>query len=168
MSMLDAFLNELSTSFAVVPWQVAFLRMIFALALGAAIGWEREWHHKAAGIRTHMLIALASCLVALIGYELTKFEAATPAALRTDPLRLIGAVTSGVAFLAAGTIIVAHEKVKGLTTGASMWLSGTIGLATGIGHLVLAAMTTALALIVLGVIRMLEPSKDDDSSGPPD
>ncbi len=165
--MLDAIRSELGSSFAVVPWQVALLRMLVALAFGAAIGWEREFHHKPAGIRTHMLISLAACLFMLIAFELTAFEAAAPEALRLDPLRLVQAVTSGVAFLAAGTIIVASHKVKGLTTGAAMWLSGAVGLASGIGQVALAAMATALAFVVLTLIRLLEPGKEDGEDPPP-
>jgi len=76
-----------------------------------------------------------------------------------DPLRLVQAVATAVGFLAAGTIVTAGGSVKGLTTGAGLWLSGIVGLATGLGEAVLAASATVLALIVLALIRLLEPRR---------
>ncbi|MDO5631534.1 MAG: MgtC/SapB family protein [Paracoccus sp. (in: a-proteobacteria)] len=135
----------------------ALARMSLALFLGALIGWEREVGAHPAGLRTHMLIALAAALFTVIAMELTYFDGnVTQAdAIRIDPLRLIEAVTSGVAFLAAGSIIVQGGNVKGITTGASMWLAGAVGLACGTGDAVLAVMATALALIVLWLMRVL-------------
>ncbi|MFA5582316.1 MAG: MgtC/SapB family protein, partial [Paracoccaceae bacterium] len=128
---------------------------VAAIVLGGLIGWEREVHAKAAGLRTHIMIALASCLFTLITFELMAMPDMDEATLRTDPLRLIDAVTAGVAFLAAGTIIVAGAKVQGLTTGAGMWMAGAVGLACGIGNLALAGMATFLAVTVLWLLRAL-------------
>jgi len=75
--------------------------------------------------------------------------------LRTDPLRLIAAVTSGVAFLGAGSIIVHGRRVRGLTTGAGMWMAGAVGLACGSGNLTLALLATGMALAVLELTRRL-------------
>ena len=132
----------------------ALLRLCAALFLGGLIGWEREANARAAGLRTHMLIALAAALFTLIAMELTHFEGDPAAPLRFDPLRLIEAVTSGVAFLAAGSIVINGANVRGVTTGASMWLVGAIGLCCGTGDLVLAGMATGLALIVLWIVRL--------------
>ncbi len=88
---------------------------------------------------------------------------------RQDPLRLIEAVTAGVAFLAAGTIIVARGRIKGLTTGAGLWLAGAIGLAAGLGFWQIAAFATFLAVIVLGLLHPLEkvvPNRDEDRREP--
>lgn len=139
--------------FANLDWQVTLLRLTCAIVLGGAIGWEREAHSKEAGLRTHMLIALAACLFTLIAFDLTAISAPGEGELRVDPLRLIEAVTSGVAFLAAGTIITQGAKVRGLTTGAGMWMAGAIGLTCGVGNIALAAMATALALTVLWLIK---------------
>jgi putative Mg2+ transporter-C (MgtC) family protein len=76
--------------------------------------------------------------------------------IASDPLRLIEAVTSGVAFLAAGMIIVTRGKVKGLTTGAGLWLAAAIGLSTGFGFWMMAAATTALALVVIKLVKLAE------------
>ncbi|MCQ0969875.1 MgtC/SapB family protein [Paracoccus sp. TK19116] len=145
-------------------------RMVAAMLMGALIGWEREVKHRDAGLRTHMLISLAASLFTLVAMELTSFHADPDAPLRFDPLRLIEAVTAGVAFLAAGSIIINGTNVRGVTTGASMWLCGAIGLCCGTGDIVLATMATILALIILWVIRLsIKPiarSMNEDSDKP--
>ncbi|WCQ98391.1 MgtC/SapB family protein [Paracoccus aestuarii] len=132
----------------------ASARLALALILGAAIGWEREHSSRAAGLRTHMLIAMAAALFTVIASELTHMRAASSAEVQTDPLRLIEAVTAGVAFLAAGSIIMRRGSVKGLTTGASMWLAGAIGLAAGVGNGTLAAIAAGFGLLVLELSRL--------------
>ena len=128
------------------------------MALGGIIGWEREVHSRAAGLRPHMMIPLAAAVFAILAMELVHFEAVPGQQMRVDPLRLIEAVTSGVAFLAAGSIVVSGVSVRGITTGASMWLCGAIGLACGMGDLSLALLTTALAMTVLWLIhRLISP-----------
>lgn len=144
-----------------ISYPSALARLVLALLLSAAIGWEREVKARSAGLRTHMLIALAACMFTLVAMELTYFPAHRAETLRIDPLRLIEAVTAGVAFLAAGSVITSKGAVHGLTTGASMWLAGAIGLACGTGDGVLAVMGTALALLVLGLVRLVAaPLKD--------
>ncbi len=153
--MLEQIRAEFFVPFGEIAWPVALARLVAAIVLGGLIGWEREVHAKAAGLRTHIMIALASCLFTLITFELMAMPDMDEATLRTDPLRLIDAVTAGVAFLAAGTIIVAGAKVQGLTTGAGMWMAGAVGLACGIGNLALAGMATFLAVTVLWLLRAL-------------
>ncbi|MGN6891013.1 MgtC/SapB family protein, partial [Neisseria sp. P0014.S004] len=77
-----------------------------AVLLGGVIGWEREVKSRAAGLRTHMLIALAAACFTLVAMELVDFSPVNEQQQRTDPLRLIEAVTAGVAFLAAGSIVI--------------------------------------------------------------
>lgn len=153
--LLDAFLADFYRSFGPVPPATALMRLVAAALLGGLIGFDRQIQDKPAGLRTHMLIALAAALFALIGRDLVEFVPASPA-LRVDPLRLIEAVTAGVAFLAAGSIITSRGAVHGITTGAGMWMAGAIGLACGIGRPALAAMATLLALVVLTLLRALE------------
>jgi putative Mg2+ transporter-C (MgtC) family protein len=141
----------IAQSFAGTPPLDAVLRIISAIVLGGLIGFERALHAPTAGLRTHILISLASCVFALLTYEIMARSEDEP----TDPLRLIEAVTSGVAFLAAGSIIMAKGAVLGLTTGAGMWLAGAIGLACGIGALALAVLTTLIVVPVLWVLRPL-------------
>jgi len=147
--------TELTGSFTATPPAIAALRLVTAMLLGGLIGLDREIHGKAAGLRTHMLIAVAACLFSLIALELIALPTAAPGEQRTDILRLIEAVTAGVAFLAAGSIIVSGGHVKGLTTGAGMWMAGAVGLACGTGHAGLGVMATALALMVLWLFKRL-------------
>ena len=156
-------------SLQALPLPAASVRLLAAVILGGAIGWEREVSARPAGLRTHMLISLAAATFAILGMELTGINVQEGVEVRTDPLRLIDAVTSGVAFLAAGSIIISGGNVRGLTTGASMWLCGAIGLCCGIGDFYLAIMTTVLALSVLWLIRKLveplaETLRDDDAA----
>ncbi|MBM9594664.1 MgtC/SapB family protein [Roseitranquillus sediminis] len=154
--MFDEFITDFGDPFAAVSWQVASMRMLFALLLGGIIGWEREVATKPAGLRTHMLVSLAACIFTLLTFELMQLEVAGGSdAMRTDPIRLIEAITSGVAFLAAGMIFTDHDKVRGLTTGAGLWLGGAIGVACGLGQLMLASLATGVALIVLWLMRLL-------------
>jgi|SRR5690554_1799210 len=146
--MIDALIDQ---SFTGTALSVSILRLTAATLLGGVIGYERALHARTAGLRTHILIALASCLFALLTFEImARFEDES-----ADPLRLIEAVTSGVAFLAAGSIIVAGDRLVGLTTGAGMWLAGAIGLACGIGALALAALATLIVVPILWMMRRL-------------
>ncbi|MGX0975529.1 putative Mg2+ transporter-C (MgtC) family protein [Roseovarius sp. MBR-51] len=154
--MIDIILQELSGTFSTVSPLVAATRMIAALVLGGAIGAERESKHKPAGLRTHMLVSIAACLFILVSQQLATLSFGAQDALRVDPLRLVEAVTAGVAFLAAGTIFTSRGHVHNITTGASMWLAGAIGLACGSGQMPLAAMATAIVLLVLYVVRLVE------------
>lgn len=151
--LLAAAAADFRNPFAATRPETALLRLLFSAVLGAAIGIEREIHANAAGLRTHIMIAMAACLFTLISYEIIATEVQGTMQLTTDPLRLIEAVTAGVAFLAAGSIITAGGKVTGLTTGAGMWMAGAIGLACGTGRLPLALMATVLAVLVLWLLR---------------
>ncbi|MDP5305683.1 MgtC/SapB family protein [Paracoccus spongiarum] len=155
MTPIPAALADLFSPLQSMSVAAALSRMLLALLLGALIGWEREVKARAAGLRTHMLIALAAAMFTIVAMELTHFPADDRDSLRIDPLRLIEAVTAGVAFLAAGSIIISGGTVRGVTTGASMWLAGAIGLACGTGSGLLAAMGTAMALVILWIIRVV-------------
>ncbi|WP_136635804.1 MgtC/SapB family protein [Pseudooceanicola onchidii] len=130
------------------------LRLVFAVLLGAVVGFERERRDKAAGLRTHVLISTAACLFALLTLGLLSDPIADVDQVRTDPIRLIEAVTAGVAFLAAGTIFTAgNDRVLGLTTGAGMWMAGAIGAACGLGYLGLELLAAGLAIVVLWLFK---------------
>ena len=148
-----------------LPFTVIAARLALAALLGAAVGFEREWRQHSAGLRTHILVALAAAAFAILGIEIVHSAQFEEDSARLDPLRLIEAVTAGVAFLAAGTIIVARGQVKGLTTGAGLWLAGAIGLAAGLGFWQIALLATVLAVLILGLMRPLEqkviPAKDN-------
>jgi len=165
--MLELMLGDFSTPFGGVPFALVLMRMLAAMLLGGLIGWERETHAKAAGLRTHILIALAACLFTLLAADMIAVVPAGDTHIRSDPIRLIQSITAGVAFLAAGAIIHSGGAVHGLTTGASMWLAGAIGMSSGAGRIPLAILATVVALVVLLLMRRLERHKfDHNDSGP--
>jgi putative Mg2+ transporter-C (MgtC) family protein len=156
MSDLNAFFD---TALGI---DVILVRLIAATVLGGIIGFEREYLARPAGMRTHILVALAAATFAVVTLELM-LHANAQGVTSTDPIRVIEAVTAGVAFLAAGTIIFSRGEVHGLTTGASLWLAGAIGVACGIGYYFIAILATVLAFFVLTVLRWVEnrmPKKD--------
>ena len=126
------------------------LRLVVAMILGALIGTERELRAKAAGFRTHFLVALGSalfCIVSQFGF---------PEGLR-DSSRVAAQVVSGIGFLGAGTIILQRSRVRGLTTAAGLWVTAAIGLACGTGLYLIATITTLLALLGLELLILLFP-----------
>jgi putative Mg2+ transporter-C (MgtC) family protein len=139
-----------------LPFSVIAARLALAAVLGAIIGFEREWRNHPAGLRTHILVSLAAACFTIIGIEIVHSAQFEQEGSRLDPLRLIEAVTAGVAFLAAGTIIFARGRIKGLTTGAGLWLAGAIGLAAGLGFWQIAGFATLLAIVILGLMHPLE------------
>jgi putative Mg2+ transporter-C (MgtC) family protein len=128
-------------------------RLIVSLFLGGVIGFDREAKNRPAGLRTHMLVALAASIFSITTLEIiADLEKSGHSA---DPIRAIEAVTAGVAFLAAGTIIQSRAQISGLTTGASMWLAGAIGVACGFGFFTIAVLATGFALVVLVGLQRL-------------
>ncbi len=135
----------------------ALLRLVVALVLCGLVGFERELVGRAAGLRTHMLVGLAAALLTIMAFEMFAWVRSLEERPTADPLRLLEAITAGVAFLAAGSIFRERNRVRGLTTGAGLWMAGAIGIAAGQGLIGLAALATALAVIVIAVLRRLEP-----------
>ena len=131
-------------------------RLGLALLLGMIIGLDRELHRKPAGLRSHMLVSLASAAFALIAMEIVDSVGDWDDHVRIDPTRVLEAVVTGIAFLGAGAIIRNKGEVEGITTGASLWLTGALGVACGVGQLYLAGMTTVLGVIVLAVVGLIE------------
>lgn len=147
-----------------LPFSVISGRLFLAAVLGALVGAEREWRDHPAGLRTHILICLATAAIAILAVEITHLDDFGGQEIRIDPLRLVEATTAGVAFLAAGLIFFAKGEVHGLTTGAGMWLAGAIGLAVGLGFWQIAVLATILAIVVLGLLQIVQPkTKDRDS-----
>lgn len=144
-----------------LPYPVMLARMIGAVLLGAVIGAEREYRDHPAGLRTHILVSLSACVFALLSIESVHMAGFSDEQVRIDPLRVIEAVTSGVAFLAAGMIVFSRGKVKGLTTGAGMWLAGAVGLAVGLGYWFVAAVATAACFVVLFILAKVDIGSDD-------
>ena len=119
------------------------LRVILAAVAGALVGLEREFHGRAAGMRTHMMVALGAALTSMIGlYVCFVLE------FNSDPMRVAAQVISGVGFLGAGTILLrgGGSRITGLTTGAGLWAAAAIGLAVGAGCIVMAIAAADMAL----------------------
>jgi putative Mg2+ transporter-C (MgtC) family protein len=124
------------------------LRLLIAALLGGLLGYDREIKGKAAGLRTHMLVALGAALFVLIPQQV---------GIATDEIsRVLQGVVVGIGFLGAGAIIKVfhhhHEDASGLTTAAGIWLTAAIGVAAGMGQESLAIMSTFLALMILTLL----------------
>jgi putative Mg2+ transporter-C (MgtC) family protein len=131
------------------------VRLGLAALLGSAIGIERERLRWAAGLRTHMLVCVGSCLAMIVSAY--GFSGVLGPHVVLDPSRVAAQVVSGVGFLGAGSIILRNEVVKGLTTAASLWTVAALGLAVGGGLYIPAA---AAAVIVLLILIALKPVED--------
>ncbi|MDF2094462.1 MgtC/SapB family protein [Aquibaculum arenosum] len=144
------------TSWPYLPLDTIAIRLLLAAMMGAVIGFEREWRRRPAGLRTHILVSLASALFSILTLEITHADIIQGDNIRVDPIRMIEAVTAGVAFLAAGAIIQSRGSVKGLTTGAGLWLAGAVGVACGLGLWSVGAIAMATGLIVMVLLGRLE------------
>ena len=139
-----------------LPLATIGMRLLVAALLGAAIGIDREWRSRPAGLRTHMLTALAAALFTVLAFEIVNSDLLMHENTRADPIRVIEAVTAGVAFLAAGTIIRGRGGVHGLTTGAGMWLAGSLGVASGLGYIAVAAIAAAFGVVIISLLGQIE------------
>lgn len=139
-----------------LSFPVIAARLLLAAILGAAIGFEREWRKRPAGLRTHILICVAAATFGVLTIEIVHTPVFGRDAVAVDPIRAVEAVTAGVAFLAAGSILFSRGEVQGLTTGAGMWLAGAVGLSCGLGLWQIAGFCTLLILIVLGLLHGFE------------
>ncbi|UXY15355.1 MgtC/SapB family protein [Chitiniphilus purpureus] len=140
--------------------QLAILAEVaLAMLLGGLIGWEREAADKPAGLRTHMLVAGAAALLVGLGDTLLlHYRGEMRDLVNTDPIRIMGAVITGVSFLGAGTIFRNHEGtgIQGLTTAAGLLMAATVGIAVALRQHLLAISVTLLILLVLYVVQALE------------
>jgi len=130
------------------------IRLGLAALLGMIVGYERERQNQPAGLRTHAILAIGSCLAMTISINIAmQFVPAVP---NGDPGRLAAQVVSGIGFLGAGAILRYGTNVKGLTTATSLWTIAIVGLAVGAGHYFSAVGTTVALIIVLVVLNFLE------------
>jgi putative Mg2+ transporter-C (MgtC) family protein len=116
----------------------ALISLILSVILGVIVGIERERAHRPAGLRTHMLVCLGSCLFTIMS---TSFS--------DQPAQIAAGIVAGIGFIGGGTIWAEKDKVKGITTAASLWATAAIGLTTGIGDYPIAFVVTILVLIIL-------------------
>ena len=140
----------------------AIVRLLAAIILGAIIGLQRELSGKAAGLRTHILVALGTALFVL---------AAAGSGMSSDGVsRVVQGISTGIGFIGAGAILKlsATREIQGLTTAAGIWITAAIGVAVGVGSLGLALLGTLLAWVVLASIGVLENRlKGENPETPP-
>lgn len=135
------------------PLFTYLVRLLIALAVGGAIGLEREFKGKPAGIRTNILMCMGACLIMIISVEVARTAGGT-----ADPGRIAAQVITGVGFLGAGTIIRSRFHVVGLTTAATIWVLSALGLAIGAGFILLSVIGAFLITVTLVFIRYIEDS----------
>ncbi len=131
------------------------LRLACAMLVGLIIGTEREYTHRPAGMRTHILVALGACVVSVTG-ELLFNQYHFASGAMPDPARLSAQVITGVGFLGAGTIIREGFSVKGLTTAASVWATACLGIASGFGYYAVAIFGMVFIFVTLTIFEWLQ------------
>jgi putative Mg2+ transporter-C (MgtC) family protein len=124
-------------------------RICLSAALGAVLGFEREWRQKYAGLRTNILIAIGSTLFTLMSIDLSKSSGG-------DATRIAAQIVTGIGFLGAGAIMRTGVDVRGLTTAAMIWVNAAIGVAVGGGEYHLAFIATGVTLTVLVLLNPVE------------
>lgn len=139
-----------------IEWQEITIRLVPASIFGAPVGLERERKSWSAGMRTHMMVCVGSCLIMIVS-SLGFFDVLGVKNIELDPSRVAAQVVSGIGFLGAGTIMFMKEGiVRGLTTAAGLWTVAAIGLATGGGMYLPAGIATGIVLIFLWALQPLE------------
>jgi putative Mg2+ transporter-C (MgtC) family protein len=131
------------------------LRLLAALFAGAFIGYERSFHGRPAGLRTHVLVCLASSLLMLVSVYGDHWVRTTGES-RLDPTRMAQGIMTGIGFLGAGVIVKEGINVRGLTTAASIWITAAIGVLAGVGLYLPMVVSVILTLTVLSVFRWIE------------
>lgn len=152
--VVDTVISEFSDLPNITEVTRITLRLLIAATLGGLLGFEREQRGKAAGMRTHMLVALGAALFVLIPQQAGISDA--------DLTRVIQGVVVGVGFLGAGTILKStnEETIKGLTTAAGLWLTAAIGIAAGLGREASAVLSAILALIIFYLMPKFSGGSD--------
>ena len=125
------------------------IRIICSVFIGFVIGYERHSHSKEAGVRTHTIVALASCLLMIISRD------GFPDSEKFDAARIAAQVVSGVGFLGAGIIFVRHDTIQGLTTAAGIWATSALGLCFGAGMYELGLIAGLLMCLIQYVLRIM-------------
>jgi putative Mg2+ transporter-C (MgtC) family protein len=136
---------------------VILIRVLAAVVVGASIGFERSFHGRPAGFRTHALVCVASALLMLVTVYQNQWMTIVPLdAIRTDPTRMAQGIMTGIGFLGAGVIFKEGLTVRGLTTAASIWITAAIGILLGIGFYFAAGFGAAATLAILSAFRIIE------------
>lgn len=144
-----------------MPFSDILIRILLAILIGGAIGYEREFKNRPAGFRTHILVCIGATIISLIQVTMVNDTIAMAAKnpeladlVKVDYARLGAQVISGVGFLGAGTILHTKGSVKGLTTAASIWVVACVGLAIGMGYYMISiASGVAVVVVLVGLKR---------------
>lgn len=132
-------------------------RILSAAVCGGILGWERESHKKPAGLRTNMLVAIGAATATLAALDLfAEITGNGERSMPADPVRIVSGVIGGLGFLGAGAIIQSRGEVQGMTTAATIWVVGGIGVACGIGNFQLAFSAVGITFLVLFGLGKLE------------
>ncbi|WP_228160696.1 MULTISPECIES: MgtC/SapB family protein [Marinobacter] len=131
-------------------------RLLAALGAGAIIGYERSFHGRPAGFRTHSLVCLASSLLMLVTVYESHWIPETMANVRLDPTRMAQGIMTGIGFLGAGVIVKEGLTVRGLTTAASIWVTAAIGILAGVGFYLPLTVSLLIVVVVLALFRWVE------------
>ena len=157
MTTIDQKIAELLNAWTIDGWPIGnFVLVVIALLLSlllcGAVGLEREVRGRSAGLRTHLLVGVGSCVIMVVSI----YGFPTADGVKHDIARLAAQVISGVGFLGAGAIIYRNSTAKGLTTAGTIWLSMAIGLACGSMNFILAVVATIMILLILVGLRQFE------------
>jgi putative Mg2+ transporter-C (MgtC) family protein len=142
-------------------WELELMlgRLALSALVGGAIGFERETHGQAAGLRTNILVCVGSCLLMMLSLhmeELHRHLQVEQSVVRLDPARIASYAIASMGFLGAGAIITGRGSVRGLTTAASLWIVTGMGLAVGAGYALPAIFAMAISLVVLYGFRRIK------------
>ncbi len=140
-----------------MTWMDIVLRIVVAILIGTVIGVERERKNRPAGMRTHVLVCLGACVIALIECSIAEElkSLGDTGGLHFNLGRITAQVVSGIGFLGAGTIFTARKKIAGLTTAASLWNAACLGIAAGMGYYLIAGLGCVLVIIVLLMLQRI-------------
>ena len=138
--------------------QELVIRLVVAIFIGCIVGSEREYKNRPAGLRTHVLVALGACIIALTEcLFMYDIDSSTNSHITYNFGRMSAQVISGIGFLGAGTIFMAERKIGGLTTAASVWNIACLGLATGYGYYWMSIICCIVVLAVLMILQKIIP-----------
>lgn len=119
-------------------------RLVLSVLLGGIVGFERERIHRPAGLRTHMIVCVSSCLITIVSINVSPYS---------EPLRLAANIITGIGFIGAGTIIASSGKIIGLTTATTIFAVAGIGITVGVGFYMLSIVATILLFFILEIKR---------------
>jgi len=158
---MEALLEWLTAS----EYGLALGKIFISLLIGGVIGYEREAHGQAAGLRTNVLVCLSGCLLMLLSLHLPRMYShlSDESVLRIDPGRIASYAVAGMGFLGAGAIIKGRGTVRGLTTAAALWLVTALGLSVGAGLIIPALVVTILSLPIMYLLRFFKTGINRDT-----